>query len=201
MPPGNTKVVGRRSFAMIFDAIVATAVGFGVFFAFAEKRPAGTTAFGNVYARVRSGADEWVITGGKAGVFFLVLLVFTLAYWVVAPAVTGATLGQGLLGIRVVSDDGRRAGFGRNLVRQLLWIVDDFPYFIPWLTGFVVALSNPQNKRVGDMVAGTWVVRSGSQVAAAPSGLAVPGVMASGLPDPTSVPVGIPGSAPSAGSG
>jgi len=37
--------------------------------------------------------------------------------------------------------------------------VDAFPYFIPYLTGFIVALSSKDNKRIGDMVASTLVVR------------------------------------------
>jgi hypothetical protein len=43
-------------------------------------------------------------------------------------------------------------------VRWLLWIVDGFPYVIPNLVGFITALTSARNQRVGDMVAGTFVI-------------------------------------------
>ena len=44
-------------------------------------------------------------------------------------------------------------------MRWLLWIVDGFPYVIPGLTGFIVALTTAGHRRVGDMAAKTFVVK------------------------------------------
>ncbi len=104
----------------------------------------------------------------------------TLLYWgatfgmlVVLQGLTGWTVGKLITGIRVVQEDGRPPGFGKALVRWLLWIVDGFPYFLP-LVGFIVGLTTVGHRRVGDMVAKTFVVRA----SAAGSPVVVPGLTA-----------------------
>ena len=88
-------------------------------------------------------------------------------YWVasililvVLQGLTGWTPGKLLTGIRVEARGraARRAS-SRRALRWVLWIVDGFPYFIPGLTGFIVALSTPGHRRVGDMAAKTFVVK------------------------------------------
>ena len=90
---------------------------------------------------------------------------------VLLQAFTGWTIGKLLTGIRVVQEDGRPPGFLKALVRWLLWIVDGFPYVAP-LVGFIVGLTTVGHRRVGDMAASTFVVRS----AAAGSPIVVPGL-------------------------
>ena len=88
-----------------------------------------------------------------------------LSFWllpfailVVLQGFTGWTPGKLLTGIRTVQEDGRRPGFVKALLRWLLWIVDGFPYFLP-LVGFIVGLTTTGHRRIGDMVAKTFVVR------------------------------------------
>lgn len=104
----------------------------------------------------------------------------TFLYWgatfgmlVILQAFTGWTLGKLITGIRTVREDGRPPGFVKALVRWLLWIVDAFPYFLP-LVGFIVGLTTVGHRRVGDMVAKTFVVRA----SAAGSPIVVPGLTA-----------------------
>jgi uncharacterized RDD family membrane protein YckC len=78
---------------------------------------------------------------------------------VVLQGFTGWTPGKLVAGIRVMREDGRRPGFVKALLRWLLWLVDGFPYCIPGLTGFIVALTTPGHRRVGDIVAKTVVVK------------------------------------------
>jgi uncharacterized RDD family membrane protein YckC len=162
MPPErDTKVVGRRVVAFLIDLLVASAVNLGVFFSFADKHdeaPGGT-----VYAQITLNEDVYAITGGKAALYFLIVIAFGLLWWVVLPGLKGWTVGKLVTGVRVVDAQGRcPAGIGRNLVRQFLWVADAFPYLIPYLTGFVTAMSTSGNRRIGDMVAGTYVVRAQS---------------------------------------
>ncbi len=194
MAPGTTKVVGRRTTAFLIDLVLTWIVAIPLFGALAERRPRGTPIdLGRFYARVTSNNDVYYVTGGRAAAFYGILLVLGLGYWVLLPGATGATLGQRLLGVRVVGEDGRPAGFGRNLVRQLLWIIDGLPWFIPFVVGFFTALLSRANQRVGDMVARTWVVRAGSEAVRDEAS----GLLASGLPDPAAVPLAIPGGGPS----
>lgn len=98
---------------------------------------------------------------------------------VVVQGFTGWTVGKLLTGIRVVRADGRPPGFGRALVRWLLWIVDGQPCGVP-LVGFITGLTTTGHRRVGDMVAKTFVVRA----SAAGAPVSVPGLTA---PPPTQV--------------
>ena len=119
-----------------------------------------------------SGASAAVYWGGT---FFLLVLL---------QGITGWTPGKLLMGIRTVGEDGRRAGLMRCLVRWVMWIVDSFPYVLP-LLGFIVGLTTQGHRRVGDMVAKTFVVRR----AAMGSPIAIPGVT-SAPPLPGGGPVG-----------
>ncbi len=108
----------------------------------------------------------------------------TLLYWgatfamlVVLQGFTGWTVGKLVTGIRVVREDGRPPGVVKALVRWLLWVVDAFPYFLP-LVGFIVGLTTVGHRRVGDMAAKTFVVRS----SAAGSPIVVPGLTATNAP-------------------
>jgi uncharacterized RDD family membrane protein YckC len=67
---------------------------------------------------------------------------------------TGQTLGKRLAGIKVVKLNGGVMTVGASIVRHLFDVVDMF-----FLCGIIVAATNPKRQRVGDLVAGTGVVR------------------------------------------
>ena len=171
-PP--TRVVSRRVVAAVIDWLVVNAISAASFWALADQVAAPPQ--GSVRASVNLNDTYWAITGGSAALYFAIVLGVALADWVILPGRYGWSLGKLATGIRVVDAEGRMpAGIGRNLLRQVMWIVDDFPYLIPALTGFVVALASDGNRRVGDMAAGTYVVRreaaeAGSSPTAAPPG-------------------------------
>lgn len=68
----------------------------------------------------------------------------------------GRTLGKVLLGMRVVSVDGTRASGRAVVVRTFLRAVD---YQFAGLLGALLVLVTPLRQRLGDMAAGTVVVR------------------------------------------
>lgn len=110
----------------------------------------------------------------------------TLVFWgggfvllVLLQGLTGWTPGKLVTGLRTVKEDGRPPGIGKALIRWLLLVVDGQPCGIP-LVGFICALTTQGHRRVGDMAAKTFVVRS----SAAGSPIVVPGLTA---------PVGAPG--------
>jgi uncharacterized membrane protein SpoIIM required for sporulation/uncharacterized RDD family membrane protein YckC len=69
----------------------------------------------------------------------------------------GQTPGKRRLGIRVVRDTGHPVSFGSAAVRNLLRAADFLPP--PYLLGGILVALHPRGKRLGDMVAGTVVVR------------------------------------------
>jgi uncharacterized RDD family membrane protein YckC len=134
--------VGRRLVAVLIDTILYWIVFFIVAKLFGTTQVSGA----NVSASL-SGAPALVV-----GILFFL-------YYIVLEAVLGATLGKLLLGIRVVTVDGSRIGWGASIIRNLLRIVDGLPYIIPYLLGAILVWTAPQRQRLGDRVAKTVVVR------------------------------------------
>lgn len=133
-------VTGRRVLATIVDGIVLTA-GFWVMSALF-----GTTS-------VEGGQVGASLSGLAAlGSFILVF-----AYYILLEGFLGQTLGKMLLGIKVVKEDtGEVPGLGAATIRTLLRIIDSLFFY---LVAFIAVLASQQNKRLGDMVAHTLVVR------------------------------------------
>jgi uncharacterized RDD family membrane protein YckC len=96
----------------------------------------------------------------SVGIAIVVVIVFVVlfGYFIVFEAVwNGQTPGKKLLGLRVVRDGGYPIDFGASLIRNLIRIGE-------WLLGYYIlaavsALLSPENKRLGDLAAGTIVVR------------------------------------------
>jgi uncharacterized RDD family membrane protein YckC len=74
----------------------------------------------------------------------------------------GRTPGKRALGIRVVRDDGGRVGLLDSIIRNLIRIVDLLPGY--YAVGLVSLLLSKANKRLGDMAAGTVVVRDSGKL-------------------------------------
>ena len=172
----NTKVLGRRVVALILDTLILGALIWGVFFLLAGDpvealRDGDVTGNTTIYGNLEIGDKTYSVYGGKAALWFAFGLLAWLANYVFLQGLRGYTLGKAIVGLRVVKDDGTSPpGIGRAFGRTFLFIADAFPYFIPYLTGFVVALVRKDDKRIGDMVASTLVVDKDSVGA----GLAVP---------------------------
>ena len=79
----------------------------------------------------------------------------------------GQTPGKRAAGIRVIKESGRPLSAAETIGRNLLRIVDQLPGF--YAIGIVTSLLNAQNKRFGDFVAGSIVVRESSLSAMRPS--------------------------------
>ncbi len=94
----------------------------------------------------------------------------------------GQTPGKRWLGIRVVQDTGHAVTFGAAAVRNLLRVADFLPP--PYLLGALLVALHPRGKRLGDLVAGTVVVRDRPAEVAAEESAS----LASGEPEAVGVP-------------
>ena len=84
----------------------------------------------------------------------------------------GRTLGKLALGLRVVADDGGPERFRHALVRALAGSVECWALFgVPAL---ITSILSARGKRLGDIFAGTFVLRERAPRSAPPSYLAVP---------------------------
>ncbi|WP_049797277.1 RDD family protein [Kribbella flavida] len=93
------------------------------------------------------------------GAYIAAAIVASALNEVVLPTRTGATVGMEVTGLRVVTLQGTRPTIGRYVVRHLLWVVDG----LFWgAAALAVMVFTPYHQRVGDLVAGTVVVRKPS---------------------------------------
>ncbi len=72
----------------------------------------------------------------------------------------GRTPGKRWIHLRVIMDSGRPLGAQGAILRNLMRIVDSLPSI--YAVGIITSLISPQNKRVGDYLAGTVVIQEKS---------------------------------------
>jgi uncharacterized RDD family membrane protein YckC len=121
----------------------------------------------SVWPRFFAVLIDGILTGIVSGIISYPLgssgsalsLIIALAYFIGMEATLGATLGKLALGLRVVKTDGTPISWGEAVVRNLLRIVDIFPYVIPYLLGAIFVWNSPTCQRLGDRAANTVVVR------------------------------------------
>ena len=104
-------------------------------------------------------SDENSIFFTVEGNDFWVLQVLLLAYFTAAEGLLGATVGKWALGVRVRDVDGAAIGLRAAAIRNVLRVVDAFPYLIPYLVGAIAVWKNDKRQRYGDRAARTVVVR------------------------------------------
>jgi uncharacterized RDD family membrane protein YckC len=137
--------IGSRFIALLVDYLIWGA-GFLVLFLLALLLLPGIHAFSKISA-------QWAV----AIVVFLVFLCnwgyFTLfeAFW------NGRTPGKRVARIRVIQRTGRAIGLFESMARNLVRYVDQFPFF--YAVGVIAVFATRQHQRLGDLAAGTLVVR------------------------------------------
>ena len=96
-------------------------------------------------------------------VIALLILAFTfglLGYFVLLEALNGGrTLGKQAIGIRVVMETGHPITPTAAVVRNLFRLIDCYLPVLPFLPGLAMIFLQRRNQRLGDLVAGTIVVR------------------------------------------
>jgi len=98
-------------------------------------------------------AQKWMV----AGFIFVNFLMFWGYFSLFEALWNGQTPGKRLLKIRVIKDSGRSITLFEAMARNLLRIIDMLPPST-YLVGVISMVCNKQQKRLGDLVAGTIVV-------------------------------------------
>jgi len=137
--------VGSRFLALAYDAILQILVGIIVGILGAVLIGFLSTPFPNLAL--------W--TGALLILFYFLLYfgyyIFFEIWW------RGQTPGKRKAGIRVIKDSGRPLTAAESVARNLMRIVDWLPAL--YAVGIASALLTRENKRLGDLVAGSLVVR------------------------------------------
>lgn len=140
--------IGNRFLACAIDHTIQTlALGF-IFLA--------GLLLSNISAieKLVASAPKWV----AAVMILLLFLTFSSYFAFFEWLWSGQTPGKRWLKLRVIREDGRPITFWEAAVRNVLRVLDMFPY--PFYSiGLISVFSTSRDQRVGDLVAGTVVVR------------------------------------------
>jgi uncharacterized RDD family membrane protein YckC len=85
---------------------------------------------------------------------FVAFFAYDIAFEIFA---SGRSIGKRAAGLRVVRTGGQAVGLGSSLIRNVLRLIDLLPSF--YLVGALLIVVSRDNQRLGDMAAGTIVVR------------------------------------------
>jgi len=146
--------LGSRFCAMLIDSLIITLLVLGL-----------------LLLLLMTGA-VYLPLAARDGVVASRLAPWMLALWVIVVALVldgyfiffelvmhGQTPGKRSMKVRVIRDDGTPVSFNEVLVRNLLRIVDFLP--VGYAVGAIVMFCSPLSKRLGDIAAGTIVVKEG----------------------------------------
>jgi uncharacterized RDD family membrane protein YckC len=132
---------GNRGFAALVDFTLVTLIFIAAFVGFTSL------------------TDLQRVFFPLAGLVALVTFALAWSYFVLLEWIwNGQTIGKRIFGLRVIADDGAPAGFIAVLVRNLVRVVDFLPGF--YGLGLLAIVVSSRSQRLGDLAAGTFVVRA-----------------------------------------
>src|SRR5207245_1562519 len=133
---------GNRGFAAVLDFLIASLIAFTanmILLLLGAASPGGLLLF--------------------SGLVLIVTLVLIWGYFILLEWLwNGQTIGKRAYKLRVINEDGSPARFTQVLIRNLLRLVDFLPAF--YGLGVLVIIISPKSQRLGDLAAGTYVVRA-----------------------------------------
>ena len=137
--------IGSRFVALLIDMLIWLAGAIVMWVLFYVVLP-GVKAFSNKTA-------QWVVAFYVFATFLLNWGYFTLfeAFW------NGRTPGKRAVGIRVIQRSGRAIGLFESMARNFIRYVDQIPFF--YAVGAITMFVTKDHQRLGDLAAGTLVVR------------------------------------------
>lgn len=142
--------VGSRASAAMLDylfCVVAFIALIIIILQFASRNDLGLT---------QDASAAWAIA--VIGLFQFAVL--WLYYVIFEALLDGQTPGKRIMNLRVVRDGGLAVNFEASAIRNLVRIIDMQPVFL-YAIGMLSTVANARGKRLGDMAAGTLVVKEG----------------------------------------
>jgi uncharacterized RDD family membrane protein YckC len=135
--------LGTRAIAQLLDILVILGILTAVYFVAAAFSVVGSTA-----------AVLVLVIGG-----FVVIFGY---FWVSESLWSGQTIGKKAFRLRAVGDRGEPLTFTQAGIRNIVRIIDFLPY--AYGVGLIVLFVNGKGKRLGDLAAGTIVVKDSDHV-------------------------------------
>ena len=145
--------LGSRFLALLVDLLIQMAVGLAVVAVFAVGVALMSRSFRDLL-----GSQSDAIAGIGIAVAILLTFVVTWGYFLVFEVIwNGQTPGKRYVGIRVLTTRGEPVTMVHALVRNLMRLIDVLPS--SYIIGIVSILVTRRGQRLGDLAAGTIVVR------------------------------------------
>ena len=135
--------IGSRFYAALLDTGLLALISF-----------IGYYVNRNFISELGDTLGNWL--GALGGI--LVFALFWGYYMVFEVTTNGQSPGKRALGLRVIKDGGYPIGFTDSAIRNLVRVVDFLPFF--YGAGLLAMLLNSNWKRLGDLAAGTLVVKT-----------------------------------------
>src|ERR1700693_1390438 len=135
--------LGTRAIAQVLDILIIVGILTAVYFV----------------------AAAFAVVGSAAAVLVLVIGAFVVIFgyfWVSESLWSGQTIGKKAFRLRAVGDRGEPLTFMQAGIRNIVRIVDFLPY--GYGIGMIVLFANGKGKRLGDLAAGTLVVKDSDHV-------------------------------------
>ena len=144
--------VGSRASAALIDYLICFVTAIALIIGFTQF--GGRVSASSAGGSGASATTAWVVA--IIGLFqFAVLWLYYVLFEALAD---GQTPGKRIMSLRVVRDGGLSVTFEASAIRNLVRVVDMQPLFL-YAVGMVTLVVNPRGKRLGDMAAGTIVVK------------------------------------------
>lgn len=140
--------IGSRASAALLDYLICIAAFIALIIGVAQF------ASRNILGLTRDASAAWAIA--VIGLFQFAIL--WLYYVLFEALLDGQTPGKRMMNLRVVRDGGLAVNFEASAIRNLVRIVDMQPAFL-YAIGMLSMVANSRGKRLGDMAAGTLVVK------------------------------------------
>ena len=161
-----TAGLGTRLAAQLIDNLLALFIAYVVVLVYTAIASTASSVPGATFA----------VQGAVAAFFFVYF-----GYFLVSEAVSGGgTAGKAALGLRVMRLDGSAPDFVAILIRNVIRVLDVVLFSIG--VGLLIMFFHPQSRRLGDIAAGTVVVRERTPVTLA-TAVAPPTLFISRTPD------------------
>lgn len=151
--------IGQRIAAALIDAIILFAVLFLLGMLLGKRYTDTTTTVTTTITSTDGATSPQTTTREETTGFKLEgwpAFLYMVCWFCLMPlleGLRGQTIGKMAVRIKVVRRNGDPVNVGLSLVRHLFDIVDCF-----FLIGIIIAATNPNKARIGDLVAGTCVV-------------------------------------------
>ncbi len=147
----------KRMLALVFDILLLDIFVLGAFNSVVERMIGTKTGITALYSMLEQNSTQvQALT-----LLFMIVILITLAYFVLLQYATGQTLGCILLNIHVVEQAGekdfRRPKFWQSLVRNL-FLIPAVPFIFLWIIEPVYLYFAKKNQRLTEWLSNTLVV-------------------------------------------